>query len=129
MIHVVAAIIKKNKQYLIARRAKHKMHPGKWEFPGGKIETNETPEKALERELFEEFGIASKTGSHVITCIHDYGSIKIKLLAYESIHIKGDFHLSDHDEIAWVKAIEMAEYPFAEADLPIVAHLRLNDTQ
>jgi mutator protein MutT len=129
VIQVVAAIIKKNGKYLIAKRAKHKMHPGKWEFPGGKIEANETPEEALERELFEEFGIISKTGGHVITSIHDYGSIKIKLLAYESIHIKGDFHLSDHDEIAWVKAIEMTEYSFAEADLPVVDQLILNDTE
>ena len=129
MIHVVAAIIKKKSNYLIARRAKHKMHPGKWEFPGGKIEADETPEEALERELFEEFGVISKTGSHVITSIHDYGSIKIKLLAYESIHVKGDFHLSDHDQIAWINTREMEEYSFAEADLPIVAQLRLNDAE
>ncbi len=127
MIHVVAAIIKKDNKYLIARRAKHKVHAGKWEFPGGKIEDNETHEKALERELFEEFGIISKTGNHIKTCIHDYGSIRVKLMAYESQHIKGDYSLTDHDQIAWVEANEMKNYSFAEADLPVIAALLLKD--
>ncbi len=49
---VVAAIIIKNDKVLIARRAGHKKMPGKWEFPGGKIEEGEATERALEREIF-----------------------------------------------------------------------------
>ena len=56
MITVVAAIIKKNDTYLIARRAKHKDHAGKWEFPGGKIDQGETPEKLWKENYLKNSG-------------------------------------------------------------------------
>lgn len=124
MIRVVAAILKRNNTYFIARRAPHKMHPGKWEFPGGKIDFGESPELALERELFEEFGVVTKTGKHVLTIKHDYGNFQIKLMAYKSEYIKGAFHLNDHDQIAWVNLNSLEDYDFSEADLTIVANLQ-----
>jgi len=119
MITVVAAIIKKNDTYLIARRAKHKDHAGKWEFPGGKIDQGETPENALERELFEEFRILTKTGKHVTTNQYDYGTFQIELMAYEVAYIGGSFQLTDHDQIAWVTLEEIGLYDLSEADVAI----------
>jgi len=119
MIKVVAAIIKRKDLYLIARRAKHKDHAGKWEFPGGKIDSNESPEKALERELFEEFGVLTKTGHHLATNRHDYGSFQIELMAYQVDHLEGDFRLTDHDELAWVHLKDLAKYELSEADIGI----------
>ena len=119
MITVVAAIIKKNDTYLIARRAKHKDHAGKWEFPGGKIDLGETPENALERELFEEFRILTKTGKHVTTNQYDYGTFQIELMAYEVAYIGGSFQLTDHDQIAWVTLEEIGLYDLSEADVAI----------
>lgn len=124
MIRVVAAILKRNNTYFIARRAPHKVHPGKWEFPGGKIDFGESPEVALERELFEEFGVVTKTGKHVLTIKHDYGDFQIKLMAYKSEHIKGAFRLKDHDQIAWVNSDALKDYDFAEADLSIVSKIQ-----
>lgn len=120
MIEVVAGIIIKEDKVLIARRAAHKAMAGKWEFPGGKIEQGETPQKALERELYEEFGVKTKTGKYITTNKHDYGTFQIKLLAYFSKHIDGDFELTDHDKIAWVKIVLLKNYDLAEADIPIV---------
>ena len=123
MIEVVAGILRQGEKVLIARRAAHKSMPGKWEFPGGKMEPDESPEKALERELFEEFGVQTKTGKHIGTHHHDYGSFQIKLLAYASQWLSGEFLLSDHDQIAWVSIEELQFYELAEADVPIIKEL------
>jgi len=119
MIPVVAAIMKRNNTYLIARRAPHKDHAGKWEFPGGKIDQGETPEKALERELFEEFAVLTKTGKHITTNQFDYGTFQIELMAYEVAYIGGYFQLTDHDQIAWVRLEEIQLYDLSEADVAI----------
>ncbi len=119
MITVVAAIIKKKDTYFLARRAAHKEHAGKWEFPGGKINEGETPEKALERELYEEFGVVTSTGKHVATSQFDYGAFQIELMAYEVTYIEGVFQLTDHDQIAWVRLEEIKRYDLSEADVSI----------
>lgn len=123
MIKVVAAIIKRNDSYLIARRAQHKDHPGKWEFPGGKIDHGETPEKALERELFEEFNISTKTGVHLVSVQHNYRSFQIELMAYEVTILGGTFQLTDHDKIAWVRWPDMENYQLSGADIKICKEL------
>ena len=123
MSQVVAAIIKKKDKYLLARRAKHKTLAGKWEFPGGKIDLYETPEQAVERELYEEFKVRTETGRHLVTVVHDYGDFKIELMAYESHYLKGGFELTDHDQIAWVSWDDLTDYDLAEADLKLVEKL------
>ncbi|MCA0931724.1 (deoxy)nucleoside triphosphate pyrophosphohydrolase [Lutimonas saemankumensis] len=124
MIKVVAGVIKKDAQYFIARRASHKDQPGKWEFPGGKIETAESPEMALERELYEEFKIRTQTGKYLIQSICDYSDFQIQLLAYESKYLSGEFELSDHDKIAWVELQEMDRFDMNKADYPIIEFLK-----
>jgi 8-oxo-dGTP diphosphatase len=125
LILVVAAIIKKQNKYLIAKRASHMAHGGRWEFPGGKSEEGESPEIALERELFEELNIKTQIGPYIMSVTHDYENFKIELMAYEATHLSGDFTLSEHDEIAWVTAAQMKAYHMSEADLSIINHLML----
>lgn len=124
MITVVAGIIVKGGKVLIARRASHKSLSGKWEFPGGKTEGNETPETALERELFEEFNVITLTGRFITKNKHDYGDFQIELLVYESKVLEGDFKLTDHDKIEWVDKNELQQYDLAEADIPIIIKLK-----
>lgn len=88
-LQVVAAIIKNKDKYLVARRASHKSLPGKWEFPGGKIEKDETPETALKRELLEELGIECLVRGHLITTHHNYPEFSIELAAYNVEYIRG----------------------------------------
>lgn len=123
MIDVVAGIIWKNGQILLARRGKKKHLAGKWEFPGGKIERGESAEEALERELNEELDIWTKTQKFFASNIHQYSSITIKLYAYNSVYISGELKLLDHDKAEWVDIDDLLHYDFAEADLPLVKKL------
>ena len=115
---VVAGIIILNNKVLIARRAQHKSMAGKWEFPGGKVEPGEQDRDALEREIFEEFGVRIRTSEFLGSNRHDYGSFTIDLYAYYALYLEGDFLLTDHDRIEWVTKEEIHAYDMAEADEP-----------
>jgi 8-oxo-dGTP diphosphatase len=119
MIEVVAAIIEKDGKFLIAKRKKGKHLEGKWEFPGGKIEPEESPQVCLSRELKEEFGISTEIGDFVAESIFDYGTVKVKLLGYRVKYVSGEFNLNDHDEIKWIAADELVKFDLAEADIPL----------
>ena len=120
VIDVTAAIIEKAGKFLIAKRRKGQHLENKWEFPGGKIEPQETPQACLSRELKEEFGISTEIGDFVAESIFDYGTVKVRLLGYKAKYVLGEFNLNDHDEIKWVAAGEFDKFDFAEADLPLV---------
>ncbi len=119
-INVTAAIIEKDGRFLIAKRKKGKHLEGKWEFPGGKIEKQETPEMCLVRELEEEFGITAEIADFVAESIFNYGDRTIRLLGYHAKYISGEFRLNAHDEIRWISLSEFNKFDFAEADIPLI---------
>lgn len=126
IINVVAGIIQNADGRILLARRKPGIHlEGYWEFPGGKIEDGESPEESLERELLEELGITTKTGTFFTESIHAYGNKQIKLHAYFSTYLKGEIILDSHDQVAWITANEGLEYDLAPADLPIMKALRL----
>lgn len=120
MIKVAAAIIEKDNTVLAARRKPGTHMAGYWEFPGGKIEKNETPEQCLVRELFEEFTIQSRIGKLSGENIHRYCDKTIHLAAYLVEHIGGEFELKDHDEMRWLTLDELNTVDWAPADIPLV---------
>jgi mutator protein MutT len=120
IIDVTAAVIVKGGKVLAARRAPGKHLEGYWEFPGGKLEENESPEGCLERELTEEFSISSKVGAYIGESVYDYGEKVVRLLGYEVEHTAGDFHLVDHDELCWLEIDQLADMKWAPADIPLV---------
>ncbi len=117
---VTAAVIEKDGKILIARRKKGDLLAHKWEFPGGKIETDETPEQCLKRELFEEFGIETEVKEHMGSSRSSSFPNLIELMAYRVIHVSGDFRPTAHEEIRWVRPSELQNYDLAEADQAIV---------
>lgn len=119
MIKVVAGIITDNNKVLIAQRKKGKHLEYKWEFPGGKIEENETDEQALERELKEEFNIKVKVEDYITESVYDYDEKTIYLKAYLVKYISGEFLLNDHEQIKWVSKEDLLNYELAPADVPI----------
>lgn len=118
-LEVVCGIIMKNDKFFIAKR-KSDINDGTWEFPGGKVEQNETNEDAVIRELLEECNIHVKVVSY-LTTIHDtYKDFEFNVHAYLCEIVSGEIKLNAHYEYAWVKAIDLYQYSFSEADKPIL---------
>ena len=111
-IKVVAAVIFRENKILIARRKKGKHLESCWEYPGGKTEINEEEKKALKRELKEEFNIEASIDKYLTESFHEYENVNINLKAYLVRDFLGDFKLSDHDKIEWIKIEEIKKYDF-----------------
>ena len=126
MIKVVAALIKKDNKFLIARRKKGKHLEFKWEYPGGKVEDNEDEKEALKRELKEEFDISVTVGKFITESYYDYEKININLRVYMIEIFSGNFKFIDHDKIEWIKSDEFENYDFAPADIPINEYIIKN---
>jgi 8-oxo-dGTP diphosphatase len=123
IIKVTAAIFVNDGMLLIAKRKSTARLPNLWEFPGGKIELNETPEACLKRELKEEFDVDVTVGEYLGSNIHTYDFGTIELMALKAFWEKGDFKLLDHDEIRWVFTHELDQFEFAPADTAFVEQL------
>jgi len=124
MIEVAAAIIEnEHGQILIAKRRKGKAQGGLWEFPGGKIENNETVEECLKRELLEELNIHIQPYKSFGVNDHCYGSTHIRLYAYKATFVSGEIKLVDHDEYRWIHVNDLGDYRFADADVKFVEML------
>ncbi|MDP6927948.1 MAG: (deoxy)nucleoside triphosphate pyrophosphohydrolase, partial [Rhodospirillales bacterium] len=102
-INVVAAIIKKDDCYLIAKRNKNKYMGLKWEFPGGKVEDGETFEEALSREILEELNVNIKIYDKLAQEKYKDDEINVVLHYFQCSLISEDITLSEHETIAWVK--------------------------
>ncbi len=123
MIDVTAAILVKDGKVLIAQRKPDDKQPGKWEFPGGKIEVCESARECLKREMLEEFGIEVRVGKFLGESIHHYPHGSIRLLAYLAEWRAGDLTLKDHADYAWAQCDRLNDFDFAPADLPFVRKL------
>lgn len=119
MKKVTAAIILKRNNVLLSRRKKGQTLEGYWEFPGGKIEENETPQECLERELYEELGVRATAGKVIAESIYEYDHGVIKLLGIETRVKKENFTLSVHDKVEWVQITNLMNYKLAPADIDI----------
>lgn len=128
MITVVAALIKKDGKILIAKRATGDENTlGKWEFPGGKVELNESEECAIEREIKEEFEMNIKANKFIINNVCEYPNRTIDLRLYDCEYVNGEFKLHDHFEYAWVNIENLLEYDLAPADIPLAKYLIKNN--
>ena len=120
---VVAAIIKRDKQYLIVQRNKNKHLGLKWEFPGGKVHENENFEEALRREVQEELNITINIHKKIAEEGYKDDKIDILLHYYLCSQKNGTIKLSEHEEQAWVEKKDFEKYDFAEGDGNILSSL------
>lgn len=123
-LHVVGAILLQGDRILVARRATHKSAPGLWEFPGGKVESGESPAQALEREIHEELGLRIKSLKTFDVSETPVGDTLIRLEVI-LCELLSDFAgaSSDHDKFMWAKASDLESLNWANPDLPAVASL------
>lgn len=116
---IVAAAFERADQVLLTRRAPDQPEPGFWEFPGGKVEPDETPAAALAREIREELGVEIEVGPVVTLASHGDKRMQV----YRVTRWHGKLAPTVHDEIAWVKRSELASYRLHELDVQVAAAL------
>ena len=121
--NVVAAIIKKNNQYLIVQRNRNKHLGLKWEFPGGKVHENENFKKALTREIQEELNITINMYDKIAEKKYKDEKIDIVLHYYLCSQKSGTIKLNEHEDLAWVEKKDFDKYDFAEGDKKILSSL------
>ena len=124
IINVVAAVIRDEEgRILITQRNLKKAQGGLWEFPGGKIESEETKEHAIVREIKEELDVDIEYKDYLAEKVFEYPEKTINLIALECKKINGEIRLLEHESYAWVYEKELNDYEFAPADLFIIEKL------
>ena len=119
MKKVSAAVVIKNQKVLLTRRSPNDNLAGYWEFPGGKVESNETPQHCLKRELEEELGINSTPGDILCESVYEYDHGEFKIIAILTDLASEDFDLKIHDKLEWVDIKDLLNYKLLQADIPI----------
>lgn len=121
-IQVVAAVVVRDGKYLCMQRCRsHRSYNSeRWEFPGGKIENNESGHEALLREIKEELNWDIYVGRKLGTIIHDYPDFTIELTAYLCKGGDEPFTMLEHLDAKWLAPEELSTLNWAEADKKIV---------
>jgi 8-oxo-dGTP diphosphatase len=122
---VAAAVIYRKNTVLLARRKAGEDLAGFWEFPGGKVDGDESFQECLARELEEELGIKTVPGDILAEVNHEYPSGEIRLVAIETSMPEPDqpIRLSVHDKYVWAPVTALLEYNLAPADITVARHL------
>ena len=122
MIKVTCAIIVNpaTGQVLVTQRSSSMKLPLKFEFPGGKVEQDETTSECLVREIQEELNLNIETLKQLPSNIHHYPDLSIELIPFVCKIVSGDIILREHRCFLWLNPPELLDLDWAEADLPIV---------
>ena len=120
---VVAALIRREKRFLICRRPAHKARGLQWEFVGGKVEPGETREEALVRECREELDVTVSVGTLFTEVVHEYPDITVHLSLFNASITEGEPKLLEHCDLRWITKHEIPDFEFCPADTDILALL------
>jgi 8-oxo-dGTP diphosphatase len=120
MIEVTCGIIIHENKILVTQRGEKMKLPLKWEFPGGKIEQNETPEDCLVREIKEELNIEIEIIRKLNSHPYHYQTFSITLLPFISKYVSGEIILAEHKEYKWLPMNELKILDWAPADIPVL---------
>lgn len=123
-LKVVAAIIEnENQEVLCALRSHNMSIPNHWEFPGGKVEANESLFDAIEREIKEELGCMIQAQSVFHENIHEYNNFIINLICIKCKLIDKTPQASEHAKLIWIHKQYLTSLKWAPADIPAVNKL------
>lgn len=125
LLVVAAALIDGRGRVLVQQRSPERSMPGLWEFPGGKVEQGETPERALARELAEELGVTvvPEALSPLAFTSETLGDQHLLLLLYSTREWDGEPRPLDASAIRWATTGEMRALEMPPADVPLVEAL------
>lgn len=129
MLHIVAAVLRRDRHILICQRSRSGAMPLRWEFPGGKVEAEESEPDALRRELREELGIEARPGRLLARVRHAYPESGVLELAfYEVRHFVGEPVNRVFEQVAWELPSRFDTYDFLPADRPVLDLLHAKPT-
>lgn len=125
LLVVACALVDADRRVLIAQRPEGKPMAGLWEFPGGKVEPEETPEAALIRELEEELGVATQTAclAPLSFASHSYENFHLLMPLYVCRKWQGVPEPREHIALKWVRPQALRDYAMPPADEPLIAAL------
>jgi 8-oxo-dGTP diphosphatase len=125
LLVAACALVDTDGRILIAQRPEGKSLAGLWEFPGGKVEAGETPEKTLIRELEEELGITTKVAclAPLTFASHTYETFHLLMPLYVCRRFEGVPQGREGQAIKWVRAKALRDYPMPPADEPLIPFL------
>jgi len=120
------ALVDVDGRVLLARRPPGKPMAGLWEFPGGKVEPGETPENALIRELSEELGIDTWRSclAPLSFASHAYADFHLLMPLFICRKWEGVPQPRESQQLAWVRPLQLGDYPMPPADKPLIPVLR-----
>ncbi|SEK93552.1 8-oxo-dGTPase [Colwellia chukchiensis] len=122
-VHVAVGVIKQDDKVFLTKRLADSHQGGKWEFPGGKVEQDETVHQALARELKEEVAIEILTCMPLMQINHDYGDKKVRLEVFIVEHFSGEAKALEGQQSAWVKLAALSQLTFPTANQAIITKL------
>ena len=122
-VYVAAAVIRDGDRIFATQRGYGK-YKDFWEFPGGKIEKNETPEEALMREIREELDTEISVGELADTVEYDYPDFHLCMKCYFAKVVKGSLTLKEHEAARWLGPDELSSVDWLPADLDLIDKLK-----
>lgn len=128
-IHVVAAVIQsvneKGEPVIYATQRGYGEFKGGWEFPGGKVEENETPEQALIREIKEELETKITVGKLIDTIEYDYPTFHLSMDCFWCKIVSGNLVLTEHMAARWLTKEELDTVEWLPADISLIEKIRV----
>lgn len=127
-IRVAAAVIKavndRNQPIIFATQRGYGEMKGGWEFPGGKIEINETPQEALKREIMEELDTEIAVGDMIDSIAYDYPTFHLSMDCFWCEVINGDLVLKEHEAAKWLTKEHLNDVEWLPADITLIDKIR-----
>lgn len=125
-LEVAAGLLRDGELVLVCQRSAAAAHPLRWEFPGGKLEADESAETCLVRELREELGIETATSclAPIAFASHGYERFHLLMPVFACRKWLGAPQSREGQALRWVMPIELSRYPMPPADVPLVGLLR-----
>ena len=127
-IRVVAAVIRaannENKPVIFATQRGYGEFKGGWEFPGGKIEADETPQQALRREIMEELDTEIAVGELIDTIEYDYPNFHLSMDCFWCEVIRGELILKEAEDAKWLTREHLADVKWLPADVTLIEKIR-----
>ena len=128
-VKVVAAVItacnENGEKIIFATQRGYGEFKDGWEFPGGKVESGETPQEALKREIMEELETDIKVGDLIETIEYDYPTFHLSMDCFWAENVKGDLVLREHEAAKWLTKEQLGSVDWLPADLGLVEKVRV----